>query len=125
MLSNPKITAFLPTTKPKQSKHFYKEILGLEIKSEDDYAIEFTGDNTLLRITIVPEFIPHPFTVLGFKVEDIDSQVRSLTDKGVVFERFENFNQNEIGIWTSPSSAKIAWFKDPDGNLLSLTEYFQ
>lgn len=124
MLSNPEITAFLPTIKPKQSKYFYQEVLGLKIEFEDDYAIEFRGNGTSLRITIVPELKPHSFTVLGFKVDEIELQVKSLFDKGVEFERYENFNQNELGIWTSPSKAKVAWFKDPDGNLISLTEYF-
>ena len=79
----------------------------------------------MLRITIVNELIPHPFTVLGFKIKEIDTQVKSLTNKGVVFEQYDHLDQNDLGIWTRPSKAKVAWFKDPDGNLLSLTEYPQ
>lgn len=123
MLSKPTITAFLPTVKPEQSKQFYRNTLGLKLVSEDDYALEFEGNGVLLRITIVDKFNPHPFTVLGFKIEEIVSQVKSLNKKGVEFERYSSFKQDDLGIWTSPSKAKIAWFKDPDGNLLSLTEY--
>ena len=123
MLSAPQITAFLPTTQPETSKRFYKDILGLQLVSEDDYALEFEGNGAHLRITTVPELNPHPFTVLGFKIKEIDAQVKSLAAKGVTFERYDHFEQNKLGIWTAPSNAKIAWFKDPDGNLLSLTEY--
>lgn len=122
MLTEPIITAFLPTVKPEQSKQFYRNTLGLKLVSEDDFALEFEGGGVVLRITIVEKFNPHPFTVLGFKVEDIASQVKSLTKKGVEFERYNSFKQDDLGIWTSPSKAQIAWLKDPDGNLLSLTE---
>jgi len=123
MLSNHKITAFLPTTQAEQSKQFYEDVLGLQIVSEDNFAIEFKGNGCSLRITTVQEFNPHPFTVLGFKIDAIESQVKALTDKGVKFLKYDHFDQNDLGIWTSPSKAKVAWFKDPDGNLLSLTEY--
>lgn len=123
MLSEPTITAFLPTIMPKEAKRFYMDILELKLVSEDDYALEFEGGGVFLRITIVEEFVPHPFTVLGFKIEEITSQVNSLNRKGVEFVKFNSLNQNDLGIWTSPSKAQVAWFKDPDGNLLSLTEY--
>lgn len=123
MLVEPTITAFLPTIKPKSSKEFYGNILGLQLLSEDDYAMEFKGNGALLRITTVDTFIPHPFTVLGFKIQNIDSQIKSLVNKGVVFEKYNHFDQDELGIWTSPSKARVAWFKDPDGNVISLTEY--
>jgi len=123
MLSDPKITAFLPTCKPKLSKQFYKNILGLQLVSEDEYALEFVWNGTSLRITIVDNFTPHPFTVLGFKIDNIAEQIKSLSDKSVEFKKYNHFDQDELGIWTSPTNAKIAWFRDPDGNLLSLTEY--
>lgn len=123
MLTKPTITAFLPTVNQGQSKQFYKNTLGLKLVSEDDYALEFEGGGVILRITIVENFDPHPFTVLGFKIEDITFQVKSLINEGVIFERYNSLEQNDLGIWTSPSKAQIAWFKDPDGNLLSLTEY--
>ena len=125
MLKGAKITAFLPSTKREQSKQFYTEVLGLQIISEDDYAIELKGNGARLRITIVPALNPQPFTVLGFKIEEIESQVISLSNKGLEFERYDNLDQNELRIWTAPSKAQVAWFKDPDGNILSLTEYFE
>lgn len=123
MLIKPTITAFLPTVKPELAKQFYSNILGLKLVSEYDYALEFEGSGVLLRITVVEQYDPHPFTVLGFKIDNISSQVRSLSKKGVVFETYNYLEQDELGIWTSPSMARIAWFKDHDGNLLSLTEY--
>jgi len=123
MLSEPTITAFLPTVKPEDAKQFYRNTLGLILVSEDKYALEFKGDVVFLKITFVDRFMPHPFTVLGFKIMNIESQITSLLDKGVEFERYDHFEQDDLGIWTSPSKAKVAWFKDPDGNLLSLTEY--
>jgi len=123
MLENPKITAFLPTINPEQSKQFYTDTLGLKLISEDVYALEFEGSGIFLRITVVEKFEPHPFTVLGFKIEDIATQIKSLSKKGVEFEKYNYFEQDNLGVWNSPSNAKIAWFKDPDGNLVSLTEY--
>jgi len=122
MLDNPTITAFLPTSKANQSKEFYLNTIGLQLVSEDNFAIEFVGNGVSLRITIVDKFDPHPFTVLGFKVKNIESQVESLKARDVAFERYSVFDQDDLGIWTSPSGARVAWFKDPDGNLLSLTE---
>ena len=123
MLSEPKITAFIPSTKPEKAKQFYKNTLGLKLVSEDQYGLEFSGKGAALRVALVTEFKPHLFTVLGFKIDDIVAQAKSLIDKGVVFERYEHFDQDALGIWTSPSMAEVAWFKDPDGNLLSITEY--
>lgn len=123
MLTEPKITAFLPTVQPERAKQFYGNTLGLKLVSEDPYALEFEGSGVTLRITIVEKFNPQPFTVLGFKIVAIASQVKSLHKKGVKFEKYNSFEQDGLGIWTAPSKAKIAWFKDPDGNLLSLTEY--
>lgn len=122
MLSNPTIMAILPTTKPKQSKAFYSETIGLKLVSEDDYALVFTGNGVTLRITTVHQFTPFPFTALGFQIEEIESQVKSLIKKGVEFKRYESLEQDNLGIWNSPSTARVAWFEDPDGNLISLTE---
>jgi catechol 2,3-dioxygenase-like lactoylglutathione lyase family enzyme len=122
MLSDKKLKAFIPTINPAKAKHFYMNTLGLKLLSEDNYALEFSANGTLLRITTVRELNPHPFTVLGWNVDDIAFLIESLVSKGVVFERYGYFEQDKLGIWVSPSGAKVAWFKDPDGNLLSLTE---
>jgi predicted enzyme related to lactoylglutathione lyase len=122
MLRNENLKAFVPTTKPKKAKTFYMDILGLKFLSEDNYALEFEANGTLLRVTIVPELTPHPFTILGWNVDDIVSVIKQLNKKKVVFERYDFLKQDNLGIWTSPNGSKVAWFKDPDGNILSLTE---
>ena len=123
MLANKKLKAFVPTTNAKRAKDFYKNTLGLKFLSEDNYALEFDANGTLLRIAIVPGLTPHPFTALGWDVDDIPSVVQSLNKRDVFCERYSFMEQDALGIWTSPSGAKVAWFKDPDGNILSLTQY--
>lgn len=122
MLADKKLKAFVPTTKPDKAKSFYKDILGLELLSEDNYALEFNANGTLLRVIIVQELKPHPFTVLGWNVDNISSTIKSLNSKNVFCEKYDFLKQDDLGIWTSPSGAKVAWFKDSDGNVLSLTE---
>jgi catechol 2,3-dioxygenase-like lactoylglutathione lyase family enzyme len=122
MLTNEHLMAFAPTIMPERAKLFYKDVLGLKLLSEDNFALEFNANGTLLRVTTVRELTPHPFTVLGWGVADIASVIRSLMAKGVHFEKFGFLEQDELGVWTAPGGAKIAWFKDPDGNLLSLKE---
>ncbi|MFM2225773.1 MAG: hypothetical protein RJA07_1975 [Bacteroidota bacterium] len=122
MLSDEKLKAFIPTINPEKAKKFYMDILGLTLLSEDNYALEFNANGTLLRITTVERLNPQPFTVLGWNVDNIVFLIQSLVSKGVVFERYDFFEQDELGIWTSPNGAKVVWFKDTDGNLLSLTE---
>ena len=97
-----------------------RDILGLQLLSEDKYALQFNAHGTYLRVTIVREFHPHPFTVLGWIVPDIVTTVKQLTEKGVVFEKYSFLEQDEFGIWTAPGGTRVAWFKDPDGNLLSV-----
>lgn len=122
MLADKKLTAFVATAKPDEAKAFYKTVLGLKLLSEDNFALEFEANKTVLRIAIVPKFTPQPFTVLGWDVEDILSAIKSLNDKNVFCEKYDFLKQDESGVWTSPNGSKVAWFKDPDGNLLSLTE---
>lgn len=122
MLADKKLKAFVPTIKPEEAKSFYKDVLGLKLLSQDDYALEFEANGTLLRVTIVQELKPQAFTVLGWNVDDIVSIIKSLNDKDIFCEKYDFFEQNDLGIWTSPNGSKVAWFKDPDGNVLSLTE---
>jgi catechol 2,3-dioxygenase-like lactoylglutathione lyase family enzyme len=122
MLADKKLTAFVATAKPDEAKAFYKNILGLKFLSEDDFALEFEANKTVLRIAIVHKFTPQAFTVLGWDVEDIVSAIKSLNDKNVFCEKYDFLKQDESGVWTSPNGSKVAWFKDPDGNLLSLTQ---
>jgi predicted enzyme related to lactoylglutathione lyase len=122
MLANETLKTFVPTVKPQEAKAFYQDVLGLKLLNEDKYALEFNSGGTLLRVTIVPELKPHAFTVLGWNVKDIEVIIRSLKDKGVVFEKYDFIPQDDLGIWVSPNGSKVAWFKDPDGNVLSLTQ---
>ena len=122
MLTDKKLKAFVPTVKPNEAKLFYKDILGLKLLSQDNFALEFDANGTLLRVTIVQNLKPHPFTILGWNVDDIVSVIKQLNDKNIFCERFDFLEQDNLGIWTSPNGSKVAWFKDPDGNVLSLTE---
>jgi len=122
MLADKKLKAFVPTVKPNEAKSFYQDILGLKLLSEDNYALEFDANGTLLRVTIVPELKPHPFTILGWNVDNILSVIKQLNDKNIFCERYDFIKQDNLGIWTSPNGSKVAWFKDPDGNVLSLTQ---
>jgi catechol 2,3-dioxygenase-like lactoylglutathione lyase family enzyme len=117
--------AFIPTVNPRRAKAFYGEVLELRVLSEDGFAVVFDSAGVMLRVVDVSgtkDFKPAAFTVLGWSVEDVASAVRDLTKRGVTFERFPGMEQDALGVWSSPSGAKIVWFKDPDGNLLSLTE---
>jgi catechol 2,3-dioxygenase-like lactoylglutathione lyase family enzyme len=122
MLINETLKTFVPTVKPQESKAFYRDKLGLTLLGEDDYGIEFDSGGTLLRVVTVRELKPHEFTVLGWNVKDIEATIRSLNEKGVVFEKYDFLPHDDLGIWTSPNNSKVAWFKDPDGNVLSVSQ---
>jgi catechol 2,3-dioxygenase-like lactoylglutathione lyase family enzyme len=123
MLKNHPIIAFVATTAPARAKKFYSDTLGLRLVSEDAFAIVFDAGGTMLRVAIVPELRPAGYTVLGWIVPDIRQAVRGLVSRGVKFRRFDGLVQDDQGVWTSPSGAQIAWFEDPEGNTLSLTEF--
>jgi len=122
MLADKKLKAFAPTVKPNEAKSFYQDILGLKLPSEDNFALEFDANGILLRVTSVQNLKPQPFTILGWNVDDIVSMIKQLNSKNIFCERYDFFEQDDLGIWTSPNGSKVAWFKDPDGNILSLTE---
>jgi catechol 2,3-dioxygenase-like lactoylglutathione lyase family enzyme len=118
-----KVVAFVATKQPKKAKAFYREKLGLKFVSDDGFALVFDIDGTMLRIATVQDFTPFPFTVLGWEVKAIAKSVSVLAAKGVKFERFPGLPQDEMGVWSAPGGAKVAWFKDPDGNILSLSQH--
>ena len=122
MLGNKKLKAFVPTINQERAKHFYKDILGLKLLSQDNYAIEFDANGTILRVTTVRDLLPHPFTVLGWKVDNIESVIREINKKGIFCEQYDFLQQDDLGIWLAPGGTKVAWFKDADGNILSLDE---
>jgi len=120
------IVAFVPTTNPARSRSFFETTLGLRLVSEDSFALVFDANGTSIRVADVSSvkgFRPAPFTVLGWAVGDIQAVVTDLSSRGVQFQRFPGMEQDAHGIWTSPSRARIAWFADPEGNVLSLTQY--
>jgi len=114
--------AFLGTTNGERARAFYEGTLGLAVTSDDGFALAVDANGTMLRIQKVGPFEPHPFTSLGWDVKDIEAVVASLQERGVTFERFAGMDQDERGIWSAPSGARVAWFKDPDGNTLSITQ---
>jgi catechol 2,3-dioxygenase-like lactoylglutathione lyase family enzyme len=122
ILRNCEVTGFLATTQPENARDFYCEVLGLRFEEDSPFALVLRAANATLRIQKVHAFTPLPFTALGWNVENIPATAKELQSKGVRFERFEGMAQDDLGIWTSPSGAMICWFKDPDGNILSLTQ---
>jgi catechol 2,3-dioxygenase-like lactoylglutathione lyase family enzyme len=122
MLGSTPIVAFVATTMPERAREFYANILGLQLISEDGFALMFNAGGTRLRVAIVKELQPAGYTVLGWIVPDIRRSIQDLMKLGVEFRRYQGFGQDDLGIWTSPSGARVAWFGDPDGNTLSLTE---
>jgi catechol 2,3-dioxygenase-like lactoylglutathione lyase family enzyme len=118
-----KIVAFAATRNADKAKAFYSDKLGLQFVSDDGFALVFDINGTMLRIARVKEFKPFPFTVLGWEVEAIEKTVADLSKKGVVFEQFQGLTQDKQGIWAAPGGAKVAWFKDPDGNVLSVSQH--
>ena len=122
-LGSARLTAFIATTDAPRSVAFYEKTLGLRIVSQDRFAIVFDANGTELRIQKVESLVPHPFTSLGWQVARLESVIRDLAARGVSFERYPGLPQDDLGIWSATSGARIVWFKDPDGNLLSLAQY--
>ena len=122
MLGSQKLVAFVATRDPGRAKEFYGDTLGLRLVSEDEFALVFDAAGTTLRVTRVQVLAGAKYTVLGWEVQDIVETAKQLQTGGVSLERYSGMQQDELGIWNSPSGAKVAWFKDPDGNTLSITE---
>jgi catechol 2,3-dioxygenase-like lactoylglutathione lyase family enzyme len=123
MLDSAPIIAFVSATDADRARRFFRDTLGLRLNSESPFALEFDCGGTMLRVTLVETIAPAPYTVLGWQVPDVATTVRSLAKAGVKLEKFEGMAQTEDGIWTAPSGAKVAWFKDPDGNMLSVSQF--
>jgi catechol 2,3-dioxygenase-like lactoylglutathione lyase family enzyme len=125
ILGNAKLVAFAPTTDPTKARAFYEGLLGLRlVADEKPFALVFDANGTMLRVTTVAEHKAPPFTVLGWEVKAIEATVERLTAAGVVFLRYPGLNDNSpLAIWTAPSGARIAWFQDPEQNVLSLTQF--
>src|ERR1041385_426983 len=118
------LIGFIATSDPEGARKFYGDVLGLPLVSEElPFALVFDAHGTMLRVTVVGKVNPAPYTVLGWNVPDIRAAAKTLSDAGVRFERYTGMQQDELGIWSSPGGAQVAWFKDPDGNTLSISQH--
>jgi catechol 2,3-dioxygenase-like lactoylglutathione lyase family enzyme len=123
-LSDQPIIAFVATSDPDGAKKFYRDMLGLPLVSEElPFALVFDANGTMLRVTVVKNVVPAGYTVLGWQVPDIAAAAKSLSEAGIRFERYPGMAQDELGIWSSPGGARVAWFKDPDNNTLSISQH--
>jgi predicted enzyme related to lactoylglutathione lyase len=123
VLANAEIICFTATTVPEAAKKFYRDVLHLTLLEDSPFALVFDANGTMLRIQKVQHHSPPTHTTLGWKVTDIRAEILRLSARGVKFQRYDHLPQDELGIWRSPSGALVAWFLDPDGNGLSLTEF--
>jgi catechol 2,3-dioxygenase-like lactoylglutathione lyase family enzyme len=117
------VVAFVATRDAARARAFYESTLGLRVVADTPFALVVDAGGTTIRVQKVKAFTPHPFTALGWTVGDIARMMAALRERGVVFQRFEFVPQDAHGVWTTPDGSKVAWFQDPDGNTLSLTEH--
>jgi predicted enzyme related to lactoylglutathione lyase len=121
MLDTASVVGFVPTKDFQRAKSFYGGTIGLRFVAEDEFALVFESGGTTIRVVRVDDFTAHGFTVLGWQVDDIQESVSSLKKRGVALERYPWMKQDGSGIWTAPGGTRVAWFKDPDGNVLSVS----
>jgi catechol 2,3-dioxygenase-like lactoylglutathione lyase family enzyme len=122
MLTAANLIAFVAVTDPERARRFYEDTLGLSLVEESEIALVFETRGAELRVTFVDDFEPADHTVLGWNVADAEHTARRLREAGIGLERYENLEQDELGIWDAPGGARVAWFRDPDGNLLSIAQ---
>jgi catechol 2,3-dioxygenase-like lactoylglutathione lyase family enzyme len=123
MLGSQKLVTFVPVRNADVARAFYRDTLGLTMIYEDSFALVFDVQGVMLRVTLAGEFQPQRFTILGWQVADAVEFAGKLSAGGVHLERFPGLSQDEHGLWHAPGGAKIAWFKDPDGNILSISQH--
>jgi len=123
MLGNAKLAAFVSARDRATAKKFYGDTLGLTLVHEDDYAAVFDCNGTTLRVSLVKDLVPQNFTVLGWNVANIETTAQAMIAKGITFERVRGLEQDALGIWSPVPGVKVAWFKDPDGNWLSIAQH--
>src|SRR5262249_4225897 len=115
---------FVATADAERARAFYEGVLGLRLLEDTPFALVFdAGGGASLRVTRVEEVVAAPYTVLGWAVPDVEAAVRGLAERGVEFARYDGVEQDPLGIWTAPGGARVAWFKDPDGHTLSVSQH--
>lgn len=117
------LMGFVPITDPDRARDFYVNVLKLEFVTDDGFAVIVKYGANQIRLTRTPDFKPAPFTILGWQVADVRGIVQELASAGVAFNRYSFLQQDDAGIWTSPNQVMVAWFQDPDGNVLSLSQH--
>lgn len=122
MLTDAHAMPLVATTQPERARAFYGDALGLTLLADEPFALVFRTGNGTLLVSKVESCAPAPYTVLGWRVPDIDAEIDALRARGVVFVRFDGFPQDARGAMTFGDGARVAWFRDPDENLLSLTQ---
>ena len=123
MLGSCPIIGFVATTDFSRARAFYGAKLGLHFIANDGFALVFESGGTMIRVVKVGGFVPASYTILGWQVEAVQTTVAALTERGIVFERYPGLEQDQLAVWTAPGGAQVAWFKDPDGNLLSISQH--
>ncbi len=123
MLKSAALVSFVGVTDLVRARHFYGGQLELSLRDESPFALVAAVGGGMLRITAVEDVAHVPYTVLGWSVPDIDAAIHHLVSRGVTFTRYEAMDQDQLAVWTAPSGSRIAWFLDPDGNILSLTQF--
>jgi predicted enzyme related to lactoylglutathione lyase len=123
MLGSSELVAFAATADLRRAREFYEQVLGLTVTQDTDFACVFDARGTMLRVTAVEQVARPGYTVLGWRVADIEVTARELAARGVRFTRYDGMGQDENGVWTTPGGDQVAWFSDPDGNTLSLTQF--
>jgi catechol 2,3-dioxygenase-like lactoylglutathione lyase family enzyme len=122
MLRDAAIVAFVPTLDLDRSDAFYGGILELERTESSSFANAYHVNGTSLRVTLVEEIARVPYTVVGWRVDDVSAAIAGLGAKGVSFKHYPDMEQDSDGVWTAPGGSRVAWFEDPDGNVLSLQQ---
>lgn len=123
MLSQSRLIGFVPARDLDRAQKFYVDVLKLEFMEHDKFALVVKAGGNMIRIVSMEAFTPATYTILGWEVSDIESATTELATAGVVFLRYPYFDQNDAGIWTAPGGTRIAWFHDPDGNVLSVSQH--
>ncbi|MDE3198070.1 MAG: VOC family protein [Acidobacteriota bacterium] len=123
MLKTWKTVAFVGVRDAGKARAFYGGTLGLRLVEDTPFALVYDSNGVTLRVSLVPTLTPAGFTVLGWEVPDMDEAIRTLAAAGVAFRRYEGIAQDERGVWTAPGGTEVAWFEDPEGNILSLSRH--